>query len=45
MTRGGKRFYIMFINYYSRYTRVYLLINKDETKNAFIKYKIKWKIN
>ena len=39
MTRGGKQFYITFIDAYSRYTRVYLLRNKDETINAFIKYK------
>ena len=39
MTRGGKRFYITFIDDYSRYTRVYLLRNKDETKDVFIKYK------
>ena len=39
MTRGGKRFYITFIDDYSRYTRVYLLRNKDETRDAFIKYK------
>ena len=39
MTRGGKRFYITFINDYSRYTRVYLLRNKDEAMDAFIKYK------
>ena len=39
MTRGGKRFYITFIDDYSRYTRVYLLRNKDEAMNAFIKYK------
>ena len=45
MIRGGKRFYITFINDYSRYIRVYLLRNKDETKNAFIKYRINWKIN
>ena len=37
MTRGGKRFYITFIDDYSRYTRVYLLKNKDEAMNAFIK--------
>ena len=45
INKGGKRFYIIFIDDYSKYTRVYLLRNKDETKNAFIKYKIKWKIN
>ena len=39
MTRGGKRFYITFIDDYSRYIRVYLLINKDEAMDAFIKYK------
>ena len=39
MTRGGKRFYITFINDYSRYKRVYLLRNKDEAMDAFIKYK------
>ena len=39
MTRGDKRFYITFIDDYSRYTRVYLLTNKDETMDAFIKYK------
>ena len=38
MTRGGKRFYITFIDDYLRYTRVYLLRNKDEEMDAF-KYK------
>ena len=38
MTRGSKRFYMTFIDDYSRYTRVYLLRNKDEAKDAFIKY-------
>ena len=41
MTRGGKRLYITFIDDYSRYTRVYLLRNKDEARDAFIKYKNK----
>ena len=41
MTRGGKRFYITFIDDYSRYTRVYLLRNKDEARDVFIKYKNK----
>ena len=39
MTRGGKRFYITVIDDYSRYPRVYLLRNKDEAIDAFIKYK------
>ena len=30
MTRGGKKFYVTFIDDYSRFTRIYLLINKDE---------------
>ena len=38
-TRGCKRFYIIFIDDYSRYTRVYILRNKDEAMNVFIKYK------
>ena len=28
MTRGGKKFYVTFIDDYSRFTRVYLLRNK-----------------
>ena len=39
MTRGSQKLYITFINDYSRYTRVYLLRNKDEAMDAFIKYK------
>ena len=30
MTRGSKKFYVTFIDDYSRFTRVYLLRNKDE---------------
>ena len=39
MTRCSKRFYITFIDDYSKYTQVNLLKNKDEAKYAFIKYK------
>ena len=39
MTRGGKKFYITFIDDHSGYTWVYLLRNKDEVRDAFIKYK------
>ena len=39
MTRGGKRFYITFIDDNLRYIRVYLLRNKDEAMDAFIRYK------
>ena len=38
MTRGGKRFYVTFIDDYSSYTKVYLLRNKYEM-DTFIKYK------
>ena len=41
MTRDGKQFYITFIDDYSRYTRVYLLRNKDETRDVSINYKNK----
>ena len=39
MTRRGKKFYVTFIDDYFRFTRVYLLINKDETFNMFFNYK------
>ena len=39
MTRSGKQFYITFIDDYSRYTTIYLQRNKDEARDAFIKYK------
>ena len=39
MIRDSKRFYITFVDDYSRYTRVYILRNKDEVMDAFIKYK------
>lgn len=39
MTRGGKRYYVTFIDDYSRYTKLYLLRNKDDTHNAFLSYK------
>ena len=41
MTKSGKRFYITFIDDYSRYIWVYLLRNKDEARDASIKYKTK----
>ena len=41
MTRGGKKFYVTFIDDYSRFTRVYLLRNKDETFDMFLSYKTK----
>ena len=39
MTRGGKKFYVTFIDDYSRFTRVYFLRNKDEAFNMFLSYK------
>ena len=41
MTRGGKRYYVTFIDDYSRFTKVYLLRNKDESFDMFLKYKTK----
>src|ERR1044072_4190668 len=38
-TRGGKRYYITFIDDFSRYTHVYLLRNKDEAFDTFLTYK------
>ena len=40
MTRGGKKFYVNFIDDYSRFTRVYLLRNKDEAFDMFLSYKV-----
>ena len=39
MTRGGKKFYVTFIDDYSRFTRVYLFRNKDKAFNMFLSYK------
>ena len=39
VTRGGKKFYMTFIDDYSRFTRVYLLKNKDEAFDMFLSYK------
>ena len=39
LTRGGKRYFITFIDDFSRYTYVYLMRNKDEFIDMFKKYK------
>ena len=39
MTRGGKRYYVTFIDDHSRYTKVYLIRNKDEAFPMFQQYK------
>ena len=36
-SRGGKNYFVTFINDYSRYTKVYLI--KDEAFDMFLKYK------
>ena len=41
MTREGKKFYVTFIDDYSRFTRVCLLRNKDEAFDMFLSYKAK----
>jgi hypothetical protein len=41
LTRGGKYYFITFIDDFSRYTYVYLMRNKDETFDMFKKYKTK----
>ena len=40
MTRGGKKFYVTFIDDYSRFTGVYLIKNKDEAFDIFLSYKV-----
>ena len=37
MTRGGKQFYVIFVDDYSRFTKIYLLKSKDEALEMFIK--------
>ena len=44
LTRDGKRYFITFIDDFSRYTYVYLMRNKDESFDMFKKYKLRWKI-
>ena len=39
MTRGGKKFYVTFIDDYSRFARIYLLRSKDEAFDMFLRYK------
>ena len=44
MTREDNKFYVTFIDDYSRFTRVYLLRNKDETFDMFLSYKVEVEI-
>ena len=39
-TRGGKKYFITFIDDCTRYCYVYLLRSKDEAIEAFVQYKI-----
>ena len=39
ITRGGKRFYVIFVDDHSRFTKLYLLRTKDAALEMFIKYK------
>ena len=41
LTRGVKRYFVTFIDDFSRYTYVYLMRNKNESFNMFKKYKTK----
>ena len=40
LTRGGNRYFITFVDDYSRFTYVYLLKHKDEIFRTFKSYKI-----
>jgi len=41
ISKGGKKWYITFVDDFSRYTKVYLLKSKNEAKEMFLKYKAK----
>ena len=41
--KGGKSYFVTFIDDYSRYTKVCLIRHKDETFNMFLSYKVKVK--
>ncbi|CAN1127376.1 Retrovirus-related Pol polyprotein from transposon TNT 1-94, partial [Linum perenne] len=38
-SKGGKRYYVTFVDDFSRYTKVYLLRTKDEAEVKFLAYK------
>ena len=37
--KGGKSYFVTFINDFSQYTKVYLIRHKDEVFNMFLSYK------
>jgi len=39
MSRGGKNYFVTFIDYFYRYTKVYLIKHKDEAFDMFLTYK------
>jgi len=39
MSRGGKKYFVTFIDDFSRYTKVYLIKHKDPTFDMFLAYK------
>jgi len=43
-TRGGKKYFIIFIDNCTRYSYVYLLNSKDEAMSMFIIYKVEVEI-
>ena len=38
-SNGGKKWYITFVDDFSRYTKVYLLKSNNEVEEMFLKYK------
>lgn len=40
VSKGGKMYYVSFVDDFSRYTRIYLLKSKDEAAGTFMKYKL-----
>ena len=39
MTRGCEKYYVIFIDDFLKYTKLYLLISKDKVYNMFLLYK------
>ncbi|KAL4029933.1 hypothetical protein IC575_008161 [Cucumis melo] len=39
--RGGKNYYVSFVDDYSRFTKIYLIKTKDEAGSMFLKFKAK----
>ncbi|KAL0413818.1 UNVERIFIED_CONTAM: Retrovirus-related Pol polyprotein from transposon TNT 1-94 [Sesamum radiatum] len=39
LSKGGKKYYMSFVDDFSRYTKIYLLRTKDEAAEMFLRYK------